>query len=170
MAKENIYSNADTEKNIASTWGESVLSFQDLTFYYHENKLILKESSSNIRRGQKLTLMGPNGAGKSTLFSLITGEQKPIEGRIILGNDLKLSIAKQFIPHDKWEKTVREFLEESFEEKVYDIDKRAEETFGIINLHPIHKTKEIKTKKDEAMFLLNKKIKELSGIKEYLVL
>ncbi len=163
MAKENIYSNADQEKNIASTWGESVLSFSNLTFYYHENKPILKESTSNIRRGQKLTLMGPNGAGKSTLFSLITGEQQPIEGRIIIGNDLKLSLAKQFIVQDKWEMTVREYLEEAFDEKVYDIDRKAEETFAIINLHPIHKTKEIKTKKDEAMLLLNKKIKELSG-------
>lgn len=163
MAKENIYSNTDTERNIAATWGESVLSFQDLTFYYFESKPILKETSSNIRRGQKMTLMGPNGAGKSTLFSLITGEQKTIDGRIVIGNGLKISIAKQFISHDKWEKTVREFLEEAFEEKIYDIDKRAEDTFAIINLHPIHKTKDVKTKKDEAMLLLDKKIKELSG-------
>jgi len=163
MAKENLYSNSDTEKNIAATWGESVLSFQDLTFYYHENKPILKEATSNVRRGQKLTLMGPNGAGKSTLFSIITGEQKAIEGNVILGNNIKISLAKQFIPQEKWEKTVREFLEEAFDEKVYDIDKRAEDTFAIINLHPIHKTKDIKTKKDEAMHLLSKKIKELSG-------
>ncbi len=163
MAKENIYQNSDAQKNIASTWGESVLSFQDLTFYYHENKPILKEANSNIRRGQKLTLMGQNGAGKSTLFSLITNENKPIEGRIIIGNDLKISLAKQFIPQSKWDMTVREFLEEQFTEKVYDIDKRAEEVFGIINLHPIHKTKDIKTKKDEALHLLDKKIKELSG-------
>ncbi len=107
--------------------------------------------------------MGPNGAGKSTLFSLITGENKLIDGRIIVGNDLKISLAKQFIPQEKWEKTVREFLEESFKEKIYDIDKKAEEVFKIINLHPIHKTKEIKTLKDEALLLLNKKIKELSG-------
>lgn len=163
MAKDNIYRNNDDQKNIASTWGESVLSFQDLTFYYHENKPILKEANSNIRRGQKLTLMGQNGAGKSTLFSLIIGENKPIEGRIIIGSDLKISLAKQFIPHSKWENTVREFLEEAFDEKIYDIDKRAEEVFEIINLHPIHKTKDIKTKKDEAQLLLNKKIKELSG-------
>ena len=163
MAKDNIYRNNYEQKNISSTWGESVLSFQDLTFYYHENKPILKEANSNIRRGQKLTLMGQNGAGKSTLFSLIVKENKPVEGRVIIGNDLKISLAKQFIPHSKWENTVREFLEEAFPEKVYDIDKKAEEVFGIINLHPIHKTKDIKTKKDEALHLLEKKIKELSG-------
>lgn len=163
MVKNNVYSNTDQEKNIAATWGPSVLSFDDLTFYYHENKPILKEVSGNIRRGQKLTLMGPNGAGKSTLFSLIMGENKPAEGRIIIGDNLKISLAKQFTPQIKWAMTVREYLEEAFSEKVYDIDKRAEEVFAIINLHPIHKTKDIKTKKDEAMNLLNKQIRELSG-------
>lgn len=101
MAKENLYQNNDAQKNIAATWGESVLSFSDLTFYYHENKPILKEANSNIRRGQKLTLMGQNGAGKSTLFSLITGENKAIDGKIIIGNNLKIALAKQFIPHTK---------------------------------------------------------------------
>lgn len=163
MAKENIYQNNDLEKNIASTWGESVLSFQDLTFWYHENKPILKETNSNIRKGQKLTLMGQNGAGKSTLFSIIVEENKPVEGRVVIGNDLKISLAKQTIPHEEWDLTVREFLEKAFTEKVYDIDKRAEKTFEIIDLRPIHKTKDIKTKKDEAQLLLNKKIKDLSG-------
>lgn len=163
MAKENIYRNNDDQKNISSTWGESVLSFQDLTFWYHENKPILKEANANIRKGQKLTLMGQNGAGKSTLFSIITGENKPIEGRVIIGNDLKISLAKQAIPHDKWKLTVREYLEEAFSEKVYDIDKRAEKVFETIDLRPIHKTKDIKTAKEETMLLLDKKIKELSG-------
>ncbi len=163
MSKENLYKNNDAQKNIAATWGESVLSFSDLTFWYQENKPILKEANSNIRKGQKLTLMGQNGAGKSTLFSIITGENKAVDGKVIIGNNLKISLAKQFIPHEKWDFTVREFLEEAFTEKVYDIDKRAEETFAIIKLEPIHKTKDIKTKKEEALLLLNKKIKELSG-------
>lgn len=45
--------------------------------------------------------MGPNGAGKSTLFSLIIGENKPIDGRLIIGDNLKISLAKQIIPHEK---------------------------------------------------------------------
>lgn len=163
MAKNNIYANTDQEKNVAATWGGSVLSLQDLTFYYHENKPILQEVTANIRQGQKLTLMGPNGAGKSTLFSLITEENKPLEGRLIRGEHLKITLAKQFIPQSKWELTVREYLEEAFSEKVYDIDKKAEAIFTLLNLEPIHKTKDIQTKKDETLLLLNKKIKVLSG-------
>lgn len=127
--------------------GEAVLRFEDVTYGYGELKTILKEASFVVRKGTKLTLMGQNGAGKSTLFSLITGERKPDEGRVIIGQNMKVSIAKQLIPHTKWDLTVREFLEEVFDEKIYDIDKRAKEMFAIVHLS----------------VPLDKKIKELSG-------
>lgn len=127
--------------------GEVVLRFEELTFNYSENKPVLHEANFVVRKGTKLTLMGPNGAGKSTLFSLITGELHPEEGRIIVGNGLSIAIAKQFIPHTKWSLTVREFLELTFNEKIYDIDKRAESVFKIVALS----------------VSLDKTIKELSG-------
>lgn len=121
--------------------GEAVLRFEDVTFNYNENKHILSEASFVIRKGIKLTLMGQNGAGKSTLFSLIMGERKPDEGRIIVGQDLHVAISKQFIPHTDWTITVREFLERAFDEKIYDIDKRAKEVFSIVQLNvPLDKT------------------------------
>ena len=123
------------------------MRFEDLTFNYSETKTILKEANFVIRKGTKLTLMGQNGAGKSTLFSLIMGERKPEEGRVIIGQDQHIAIAKQFIPHTEWSLTVREFLEKAFDEKVYDIDKRAKEIFAVVHL----------------TVPLDKKIKELSG-------
>lgn len=127
--------------------GEAVLRFEDITFHYNENRPLLQEANFVVRKGSKLTLMGQNGAGKSTLFSLIMQEKKPEEGRIIVGQNLKIAIAKQFIPHTKWEITVRQFLEEAFSEKIYDIDKRAKEIFSAVQLNVD----------------LDKKIKELSG-------
>ena len=121
------------EKQIPSG-GEVVLRFENVTFNYGENKPVLFESNFVVRKGTKLTLMGPNGAGKSTLFSLIMGEITPEEGRIIVGQDLHIAIAKQFIPHTKWSLTVREFLESAFKEKVYDIDKRAISVFETVQL------------------------------------
>lgn len=134
------------EKNIP-THGEVVLRFEDLTFKYGENKPILVESNFVIRKGAKLTLMGQNGAGKSTLFSLIMGDLHPEEGRIVLGQGLKVAIAKQFISHNKWHLTVREFLEEPFKKKIYDIDKRAVSVFETVALN----------------VPLDKAIKDLSG-------
>ncbi len=123
--------------------GEAVLRFEDVTFKYAENKPILLESSFVLRKGSKFTLMGQNGAGKSTLFSLITGEIKPEEGRIIVGNGMKIAIAKQFIPHTKWQMTVREFLQEPFDITIYDIDKRAAAIFKTVEL-TVDLDKEIK--------------------------
>jgi ATP-binding cassette ChvD family protein len=40
-------------------------------------------------------VIGPNGAGKSTLFKLITGEEKPDEGSIRLGDTVKLAYVDQ---------------------------------------------------------------------------
>lgn len=121
--------------------GEAVLRFEDVTFHYSENKPVLQEANFVVRKGTKLTLMGPNGAGKSTLFSLITGDFKPEEGRIVIGNELRIAIAKQFIPHTQWGITVRDFLELGFEEKIYDIDKRAKGVFETVQLNvPLDKT------------------------------
>jgi ATP-binding cassette subfamily F protein 3 len=127
--------------------GEVILRFEDICFNHSENKPILFESNFVVRKGTKLTLMGPNGAGKSTLFSMIMGELKPEEGRIIVGPNLHVAIAKQFIPHAKWGMTVREFLESAFPEKVYDIDKRAVSIFEKVALN----------------VPLDKHIKDLSG-------
>ncbi len=134
------------EKQIP-TGGEVVLRFEDVTFNYSENKPVLLESSFVIRRGAKLTLMGQNGAGKSTVFSMIMGDLHPEEGRIIIGNGLKIAIAKQFIPHTQWSLTVREFLELAFAEKIYDIDRRAIGVFETVAL----------------TVPLDKNIKDLSG-------
>lgn len=134
------------EKQIP-TGGEVVLRCEDVTFNHSENKPILLESSFVVRRGAKLTLMGPNGAGKSTLFSLIMGEVTPEEGRVIIGQGLTIAIAKQFIPHTKWNLTVKEFLESAFTEKVYDIDRRAVSIFETVELR----------------VSLDKQIKDLSG-------
>ena len=45
--------------------------------------------SLTVAPGERRAIIGPNGAGKTTLFSLISGETKPTEGRILLfGRDV----------------------------------------------------------------------------------
>jgi ATP-binding cassette subfamily F protein 3 len=114
--------------------GEVILRFEDVSFWYSENKPLLKEANFVLRKGAKLTLMGQNGAGKSTLLSLIMSENELKAGRVVCEKDIKIAIAKQTIPHDKWTMTVREFLQSAFTEKIYDIDKRAKEIFKTVEL------------------------------------
>ena len=49
-------------------------------------RILFKDASLQVNRGDRIGLVGPNGAGKSTLFSLLLGDASPDEGRITARN------------------------------------------------------------------------------------
>ena len=55
------------------------------------NKVLIKNFSTRIMRGDKIGLLGPNGIGKTTLLKLILGEIEPDSGHIEHGT--KQSVA-----------------------------------------------------------------------------
>ena len=50
----------------------------------YDKKVIVRDISLNIQRGEIVGLLGPNGAGKTTIFYMIVGLVKPDAGSIIL--------------------------------------------------------------------------------------
>ncbi len=112
---------------------EVILRFNKVSFEFGE-KPILNEADFSVRRGSKITLMGQNGAGKSTIFNLIIGDLKPEAGTISIGNGLTIATARQVIPRDQMELSVREFFERVFPEKVYDIEPRIDEILEVVHL------------------------------------
>jgi simple sugar transport system ATP-binding protein len=51
----------------------------------------LRDINLHLRKGEVLGLLGDNGAGKSTLIKIISGFQKPDEGRLIVkGEEVEL--------------------------------------------------------------------------------
>jgi branched-chain amino acid transport system ATP-binding protein len=49
----------------------------------------VNEVTIAVRKGEMMGIIGPNGAGKTTLFSLISGTEKPDEGRVLFeGRDV----------------------------------------------------------------------------------
>ena len=96
--------------------------FNKVSFEYGHKKPILDEVSFALRRGTKITLMGQNGAGKSTILNLITGALKENDGSIYVDPRLKIAYAKQVIPREEMELTVKEFFEQCFDGKIYNID------------------------------------------------
>ena len=56
---------------------ETILRFDNVSFKFNSDKIILDQVDFSVRRGKKITIMGQNGAGKSTILKLITGEIKP---------------------------------------------------------------------------------------------
>src|SRR3989344_6917523 len=120
---------------------EVIIRFDKVSFDYGIKKHILEEVSFSIRRGSKVTIMGQNGAGKSTLFGLITGEYKSAEGKIHLGDDLSIAVARQVIPRNEMGMTIREFFLNCFKEKIYNIDPKIEKVLQVVNLKaPIDRT------------------------------
>ena len=123
---------------------EVIVRFEEVSFNFGPNKIILDEVDLTVRRGAKITIMGQNGAGKSTLFSLITGENEPVEGNIHLQQGLSIAISRQVIPRDDLELTVLAFFEKRFDKKVYDIEPKIKKVLDVVNLKA-DLTKVIKT-------------------------
>ncbi len=118
-----------------------ILRFSDVTFEYIHDKPLLEEASFSVRSGSRVTLMGQNGAGKSTLFKMITGETKPHEGAIYMTpNDATIAIARQVMPQESMDLTIREYFATAFKEKKYDLDKLIKEVFEVVNVNlPLEK-------------------------------
>lgn len=58
------------------------ISFNNVSFGYKENKLILKNITLNVKKGQKIALVGKTGAGKTTIANLLTRFYDVNEGDI----------------------------------------------------------------------------------------
>ncbi|MEY2688539.1 MAG: hypothetical protein RL375_2737 [Pseudomonadota bacterium] len=59
------------------------------------DKVIVRNFSATILRGDKVGLIGPNGAGKTTLLKLILGELAPDSGKARLGTNLQVAYFDQ---------------------------------------------------------------------------
>jgi ATP-binding cassette subfamily B protein len=69
---------------------EGHVRFDDVTFAYKKDRVILPEFSLDIPAGQTVALVGSTGAGKSTLAKLISRFYDPSEGAVTLdGVDLR---------------------------------------------------------------------------------
>ena len=62
-----------------------VLDFDDVSFAYPGQPLLLRGVSLRVKPGEKLAVLGSSGAGKSTLLSLARGDLSPTAGRVTLG-------------------------------------------------------------------------------------
>lgn len=72
------------------------VSIRNISFKYTENsKLVLKDLSFEITRGEKFLIVGRNGIGKSTLLKLIVGILEPLSGEVYIGNKTDIAYYAQ---------------------------------------------------------------------------
>ncbi|MGB9128735.1 MAG: ATP-binding cassette domain-containing protein [Thiobacillus sp.] len=75
--------------------GKVVAELEHVTYGY-DNRVLIRDFSTTILRGDKLGMLGPNGAGKTTLIRLILGDLQPQSGKIKQGTKLEVAYFDQF--------------------------------------------------------------------------
>lgn len=63
----------------------------------YPNKVVAKNISFSVERGQKVAILGNNGEGKSTLLKTIKGDLKPINGSCEMKPSLKVAYYNQLV-------------------------------------------------------------------------
>ncbi|MEI6305643.1 MAG: ATP-binding cassette domain-containing protein, partial [Deltaproteobacteria bacterium] len=64
--------------------GALVAAAEKVSFSY-DNKIVIRNLSTTVMRGDRIGIIGPNGSGKTTLLRLLLGELQPHNGEIKLG-------------------------------------------------------------------------------------
>jgi sulfate-transporting ATPase len=91
--------------------GDKVIEFTGVSKSFGD-KLLIDKLSLNIPPGAIVGIIGPNGAGKSTLFKMITGQQQPDSGEIVIGPTVRMAYVDQSRDCLDGSKTVFEELAE----------------------------------------------------------
>jgi ATPase subunit of ABC transporter with duplicated ATPase domains len=74
-------------------------------------QILFIEASAALQRGEKTGLVGPNGAGKSTLFRMITGDEQPDEGQVLVDRGVTIGFFSQDVGEMSGRSAVAEVMD-----------------------------------------------------------
>ena len=100
--------NAKISNQTEKKSGKLVFEIKDLGYIYNNNKIIFKNFTTDIMRGEKIGLIGPNGSGKSTLIKCLLNQIQPTQGSVKCGTELQIGYFDQLRAQIDDEKTVAE--------------------------------------------------------------
>ena len=72
----------------------NILNLENISKIYME-KPVLNNVCIGIDDSDKIGVVGANGTGKSTLLKIAAGKVEPDEGRVVMGNGIRIS----YLPH-----------------------------------------------------------------------
>jgi len=76
--------------------GDSVLKVSRLSKMLG-NKYLFRDLNLELTRGDRVGIIGPNGVGKTTFLRIIMGREKPTEGRVKIGERIRLGYYDQHL-------------------------------------------------------------------------
>ena len=74
--------------------GTRVIDAKKISKSYGE-RMVVRDVSIRILRGDRVGIVGPNGAGKTTLLNMLTGRLMPDSGNVKLGTSLNMATLDQ---------------------------------------------------------------------------
>jgi ATPase subunit of ABC transporter with duplicated ATPase domains len=74
------------------------------------SRLVFIEASAALQKGEKIGLVGPNGAGKTTLFRMITGQEEPDEGLVLVDKGVSIGFFSQDVGEMEGHSAVAEVM------------------------------------------------------------
>ncbi|ANS42201.1 ABC transporter ATP-binding protein [Serratia inhibens] len=95
--------------------GKIVFEMEDVN-YQVGDKVLVRNFSAQVQRGDKIALVGPNGCGKTTLLKLMLSQLKADSGRVHCGTKLEVAYFDQHRADLDPERTVMDNLAEGKQE------------------------------------------------------
>jgi ATP-binding cassette subfamily F protein uup len=86
--------------------GVKVIEAENVAFAYPDGRVLVRDLTTTILRGDKIGLIGPNGAGKTTLIKLLLGQLQPTAGTLKHGTNLEVVYFDQMRAQIDDDKTV----------------------------------------------------------------
>jgi energy-dependent translational throttle protein EttA len=93
-AERQAEGNAEILIPVPERLGDEVVVAKSISKAYGD-KLLFEGLSFALPRGGIVGVIGPNGAGKTTLFRMITGQETPDAGELVVGKTVQLAYVDQ---------------------------------------------------------------------------
>ncbi|MGK3140872.1 ABC transporter ATP-binding protein [Pantoea sp. C2G6] len=113
--RRTVMGKANMQVGEASRSGKIVFELENVD-YAVEGKVLVKDFSAQVQRGDKIALIGPNGCGKTTLLRLMLQQLKADHGRVHSGTKLEVAYFDQHRAELDPDRTVMDNLAEGKQE------------------------------------------------------
>lgn len=79
---------------LSSRLGKKIIEIEQISKSF-DGKVLVKDFSYNLLKGDRVGIIGPNGYGKTTLVRMICGLLEPDQGRIVRGETVRIGYFSQ---------------------------------------------------------------------------
>ena len=79
---------------LSSRLGKKIIEIEQISKSF-DGKVLVKDFSYNLLKGDRVGIIGPNGYGKTTLVRMICGLLEPDQGRIVRGETVRIGYFPQ---------------------------------------------------------------------------